>query len=247
LTLVLALRCREGAVLAADDQLTYRVARGRVARTTPVTKLMHTRGIAWGWGGHQDAQQRFATQMFEVERGFSSRDTRTTVQDRIEAAARTSQGKLESGAALELLVAWWSMQFRKPLILKVHALGPSVRSVFVDDLHNVEMVGSSEAVRLAEFALLTLGFGDFRDVGMEEGKTLAFKVIADVAARTDDVGRPSHIYGITEHGIEELDAQDIAATASSADVWTANLRATLSRERAPAQTSTPDTGVRPPE
>ena len=121
-----------------------------------------------------------------------------------------------------------------------------MRSTFVDDLHNVEMVGSSEPVKLAEFALLTLGFGDFRDVGMEEAKTLAYKVIADVAARTDDVGRPSHIYGITAQGIEELDAHDIEAIASSADVWTANLRATLSRETAPAQTSTPDTGVRPP-
>jgi hypothetical protein len=48
LTLVLALRCREGAVLAADDQLTRRAPRGRVARTTQVTKLLHTGGIAWG-------------------------------------------------------------------------------------------------------------------------------------------------------------------------------------------------------
>lgn len=234
-------------MLAADDQLTYRAPRGRVVRTTLVTKLLHTRGIAWGWGGDQDAQQRFATQMYEEESAFSSRDRRTTVQDGIESTLRTSQGRLEAGAGLELLVAWWSRQFRKPLILKVSAMGTSVRSTFVDDLHNVEMIGSREPVKLAEFALRTLGFGDFRDVGMEEAKTLAYKIIADVAAYTDDVGRPSHIYGITERGVEELDAQDIAAVASSADVWTVNLRGTLSRESAPAQTSTPDTGVRPPE
>lgn len=247
MTLVLALRCREGAVLAADDQLTYRAPRGRVARTTPVTKLLHTRGIAWGWGGDQDAQQRFATQMYEEERGFTSRDTRTTIQDRIEAAARTSQGKLEAGSAVELLFAWWSQQFSKPLILKLNAMGASVRSVFVDDLHNVEMVGSPEPIRLAAFALRTLGFGDFRDVGMEEAKVVAFKIISDVSAFTDDVGQPAFMIGITKDGIGELDTQDVQAVASSADVWTTSLRATLAQEASPEPSATRDTGVRPPQ
>jgi hypothetical protein len=113
--------------------------------------------------------------MYEEERGFSSRDRRTTVQDGIESTLRTSQGKLEAGAALELLVAWWSRQFNKPLILNANAMGASVRSTFVDDMHNVEMIGSPEPVKLAEFSLRTLGFGDFCNVGMEEAKTLAYK------------------------------------------------------------------------
>jgi hypothetical protein len=245
-TLDLALRCREGAVLAADDQLTYRSVRGRVTRTTQVTKLLHTRGIAWGWGGGQDAQQRFGLEVFE-QRTFSSYDRRSQIQDGIEDALRVALGKIEGGASLDVLAAWWSQPDGKALILKAHGLPGSVRSTFVDDLHNVEMVGSPEAIKLAELALLTLGFGDFRDVGMEEAKVLAYKVIADVAAKTDDVGRPAHIYGITEHGIGELDAQDIAAIASSADVWTANLRATLVQETAPTPARTRDTGVRPPD
>ena len=53
------------------------------------------------------------------------------------------------------------------------------------------MVGSPEPLSLAEFALRTLGFGDFRDVGMEEAKVVAYKVISDVSAFTDDVGQPA--------------------------------------------------------
>jgi hypothetical protein len=41
---------------------------------------------------------------------------------------------------------------------------------------------------------------------MEEPKTLAYKIIADVAGYTDDVGRPSRSSGITKRGVEELDA-----------------------------------------
>jgi hypothetical protein len=133
------------------------------------------------------------------------------------------------------------------LILKLNAAGTMVRSVFVDDLHNVEMVGSPEPVRLAAFALRTLGFGDFRDVGMEEAKVVAFKIISDVSAYTDDVGQPAFMLGITSNGIGELDAQDVQAVASSADVWTASLRATLAKEAAPAPTTTRDTGLRPPQ
>jgi hypothetical protein len=49
-------------VLAADNQLTYREGLARndtcVTRTTAVAKLHAARGIAWGWGGREDAQQR---------------------------------------------------------------------------------------------------------------------------------------------------------------------------------------------
>jgi hypothetical protein len=250
LTLVLALRCREGAVLAADDQLTYRedIARGdrRVTRTTPVTKLHHTRGIAWGWAGGEDAQQRFGVELYE-ERRISSTDKRSTIHDEIENALRTSLAKIEGNASLDLLLAWWSAPVGKALILKTRGLQGSVRSAFVDDALNVEMIGSPQVLNLTEFALRTLGFGDFRDVGMEEAKVVAYKVISDVAAFTDDVGRPRYIYGITNRGIDELDPQDVAAIASSADVWTANLRATLVHETARSPTRTQDTGVRPPE
>jgi hypothetical protein len=249
LTLVLALRCREGAVLAADDQLTYRegIARGdtRVTRTTAVTKLHAVRGIAWGWGGRVDAQQRFSVELYE-ERELLAGARRTHLQDQVEDALRTSLAKVSDNADLNLLLSWWSPYAGKALILRAGGLGSAINSTFVDDRHNVELIGSPQAVKLAEFALRTLGFGDFRDVGMEEAKVVAYKVISDVSAFTDDVGQPRQIIGITKDGVEELDAQDVQAIATSADVWTTKLRATLAEETEPPPTEGHDPGVRPP-
>lgn len=250
MTLVLALRCREGAVLAADDQLSFRHDRAkgdlRVTRKTPVTKLLHTRGIAWGWGGAQDAEQQFGIEMFD-KRTISAHQDRSAVQTEIQDALRAGMSRIEYTAELNLVIGWWSAGANKALLLDAHVLGTAVRSTFVDDRSNVSMVGSDEAKKLAEFALRTLGFGDFRNVGMEEAKIVASKAISDVSAVTDDVGQPAYIIGITSAGVEELDAQDVEAIASSAAVWTASLRATLAPEPTPSETTTKDTGLRPPE
>jgi hypothetical protein len=249
LTLVIALRCREGAVLAADDQLTYRegLARRdtRVTRTTAVTKLHAARGIAWGWGGRVDAQQRFSVELYE-ERELLPGARRTYLQDQIEDALRISLAKVSDNADLDLLLSWWSPSAGKALILRASGLGSAVSSTFVDDRHNVELIGSPQAVKLAEFALRTLGFGDFRDVGMEEAKVVAYKIISDVSEFIDDVGKARQIIGITKYGADELDAQDVQAIATSADVWTTKLRATLVDETAPPPPEGHDPGVRPP-
>lgn len=82
---------------------------------------------------------------------------------------------------------------------------------------------------------------------MEEAKIVASKVIPDVSAFADDVGEPAQIIGITKDGVSELDAQDVAAIASSGAVWTVSLRATLAREATPSKTTTRDTGIGPPQ
>ena len=81
---------------------------------------------------------------------------------------------------------------------------------------------------------------------MEEAKVVAYKIISDVSAFTDDVGRPRQIIGITKDDVEELDAQDVQAITTSADVWTTKLRATLVEETEPPKPEGHDPGVRPP-
>jgi hypothetical protein len=105
---------------------------------------------------------------------ISSTDKRSTIHDGIEDALRTSLAKIEGNASLDLLLAWWSAPVGKALVLKTRGLGGAVRSAFVDDALNVEMIGSPQVLNLTEFALRTLGFGDFRDVGMEEAKVVAY-------------------------------------------------------------------------
>jgi hypothetical protein len=107
LTLVIALCCREGAVLAADNQLTYREGRARtdmrVTRTTPVTKLHAERGIAWGWGGREDANS-------------------TPDRD----ALRISLSKVSDNADLNLLLSGWSPSAGKAPILRARGLRSTI-------------------------------------------------------------------------------------------------------------------------
>ena len=92
LTLVLALRCREGAVLAADDQLTYRAPRGRAcARRRSPSSCTHAESPGGGAGSGRPAALR--DQMYEDVQ-LTSR-TRSMVQDGIEAAVRTSPAQLK--------------------------------------------------------------------------------------------------------------------------------------------------------
>jgi len=249
-TLVIGLRCDEGAILAADDLVVRRASPPRnnqVVRRTHATKLLHVRGIAWGWAGYEDAQQRFGVQLVD-EQDTASTQSRPTIQDGLEGGLRSALAKIPDSDAVELhvLAAWWSARAGKALMLSLNGLKPTVRSTFVDDRTNVEMIGSPFARQLAEHSLRTLGFGDFRDVGIEEAKTVATKVIADVSAGTDDVGWPAQIVEITASGVNELDRADVAALASSAATWTTELRATLVREPLPSESDTADFGISPP-
>jgi ATP-dependent protease HslVU (ClpYQ) peptidase subunit len=65
-TLVVAIRTREGAVLAADSQLTFRDAAARVVDRRRVTKLIARGPLVWGWAGDEDAQQDLAMQILEA-------------------------------------------------------------------------------------------------------------------------------------------------------------------------------------
>jgi hypothetical protein len=82
---------------------------------------------------------------------------------------------------------------------------------------------------------------------MEEANVVAYKVISDVAAFSDDVGRPRYIYGITRQGIDELDPQDVGRDRIFGRRMDGEPRATLVHETARSPTRTQDTGVRPPE
>lgn len=200
-----------------------------------------------GWAGDEEAEQRFGFKLFQAST-IAADSGRNTIRAEIESQFKASLLEMDSDVSLYRLMAWWSPEAAKALMfLVVPAPDRGARSVFVDDRSNVEMIGTPEAKKLARCSLRTLGFGDFRNVGMEEAKVVASKVISDVSAETDDVGEPAHIFGVTRDGVAELDEQDLQAVASSATAWTMSLRATLAREATPSETTTRDEGLRPPE
>lgn len=116
--------------MAADNQLSFREDQAtgdrRVTRKTVVTKLLHTREIAWGSGGQQDAEQQFGIEMFEKRTVYPSGD-RTVVQAAIQDALRDGMSRIDYAAELSLLVGWWSRAAGKALLLKADALGTAWR------------------------------------------------------------------------------------------------------------------------
>jgi 20S proteasome alpha/beta subunit len=247
LTLVLALRCREGAVIAADSKVTYRALGGRVERATRATKLIQHQGLLWGWAGAEAAHQRFtltATNNPLIRSGTA----RSAIQDALDEAARHALSKFDGPVMdLEVLATWWSAAAGKALILKLVTPTGAVLSSWVDELTNVEMLGSAHARALASHALLSMGFGDFQGVGLEEAKTIAHKLIADVAASTDDVGEPVLIGSVTAAGVQVLDTADVEGVRDSAGRFTSDIRSLVSTELLPADTRTADEGVGPPD
>lgn len=248
MTLVLALRCREGAVLACDSQVTSRTLHGRVHEVARHTKLALQEGVVWGWAGSPDAAQRFAMNASE-HTSFNTSATRSALQDAAGDCTRQMLAQIQGSVDLEVLLAAWNPSAGKALILNVHIVGDVVRSVWVDDLANVSMIGSPLARTLGQHALRTMGFANFQDVGLDEATTLAHKLIADVAANpdADDVGEPVHVGAVTAHSAARLDAADIDGARDSAGRFTSGIRRLVSAEALPADTTTSDVGLDPPE
>lgn len=168
------------------------------------------------------------------------------LQDAVEGCARRALEKIDGRADLAVLFAVWDRLAKKAVILRVHDAGGAVASVWVDDLDNLRMLGSQQARDLAQHALRTMGFADFRDVGLDEARTLAYKLIADVAASTDDVGEPILIGSVTASSAERLDEADAEGVRDSAGRFTSGIRGLVASELLPADTDTADKGVGPP-
>lgn len=222
-----------------------RAVHGGVTGADRHTKLVLVRGVMWGWAGSPDAAQRFLM-LAEEHAGIDAAASRAALQEAAESCVRGTFALIEGRPELQLLLVSWNQRARKALILHVYDVGGVVRSVWVDDLDNVRMIGSERARALAQHALRTMGFADFQDVGLEEAKTLAHKLIADVAANSDDVGEPVHIGSVTAEKARRLDAPDIEGARDSAGRFTSGIRSLVGREPLPADTTTADEGIGPP-
>jgi hypothetical protein len=123
--------------------------------------------------------------------------------------------------------------------------GKGVRSVFLDEGGNVEMIGSEAARLVARFGQRFLGIADVADLTLEQAKTLAYKLISDVGAVVDDVGGAISMFTITKAGPEQLGHEELGLLADTAGQWTDSMREQLSGAT-PSEATGPDEGVEPP-
>jgi len=239
LTLVIAIRCSDGAVIASDSRRTREP--GSIG--TECTKVFSARGaMTWGWSGSEGMAQEFTLRLMRKAASPLNREAGTRALAGAISELRRDLG--DGMDAFTALVAWRPPGYSSGAVVRKVFSG--TQSVFVEDF---DAIGFAKARDLASFALSSMRFVDLRGIEVEQAKIVAYKVMNDViSVDLETVGGAVQMASIDSAGADVLDAQEIEAIRDAVAVWEARSRAALGvPERVPAQSDQPERGVpRPP-
>jgi 20S proteasome alpha/beta subunit len=225
MSLVLAIRCKRGAVLASDGQATTDAA-GQPTRQ-PVRKVFDIAGqVAWGAAGSIGLQQALEEQLEGFAVGASpAGELRRRLAEIVIPIQQQALADWVShaGAAppdLSCIFCWW--QGDRARILSVPRTGSDHQ---FHDRHAA--IGSGDI--FADFAMASVAHLDTPDLGLEEAKMVAFKAIADaIDVAAVFLGPPIQMYVVTAQGAAAVSRTEIdGGLADSVDAWKARQRETL--------------------
>ena len=233
MTLVLAIRCREGVVLASDGQATTDAA-GQPTRQ-PVRKLFDLGGrIAWGGAGSVGLQQTLVERLeAQRERLAGEGDPRDAL---VEAVIPIQQRALRDfvphpGAQPPDLacVFCWVGGDGRPRIFSVPRTGSDHQ---LHDGHAA--VGTGDI--FADFAMVSVAHLGTPDLSLEQAKMVALKAIADaIDVAAVYLGPPIQMSVVTSAGVSEVPRSEIEGGLSdSVDEWKIRQRETLGPLAPPA-------------
>jgi proteasome beta subunit len=224
-TLVLALRCRDGVVLASDGQSTADTL-GQPTRQ-PTRKLFDIGGrIAWGAAGSVGLQQTLRGELDRIDdRAGGPGELRRRLAG---AVIPIQQGALDHYVPHrgtdppELACVFCWCDEGGPRILEVPRTGGD------HQFHErYSAIGSGEI--FAKFAMVSIAHLDTPELSLEQGKVVAYKAIADaIAVAAVFLGPPIQMYVVTAAGAERVPADELAGGISdSVDTWKARQREAL--------------------
>lgn len=233
MTLVLAIRCREGVVLASDSQATSDAA-GQPTRQ-PVRKLFDVGGrIAWGAAGSVGLQQAL-TERLAAERAsvLAADDPRGALVDAVipiqQRALRDFVPHPGAQPPDLACVFCWIEPGGRPRIFSVPRTGSDHQ---LHDGHAA--VGTGDI--FADFAMVSVAHLGTPDLSLEQAKMVALKAIndaIDVAAVYLD--RPVQMAVVTPAGVRTVPRAEIEGGLSdSVDAWKVRQRETLGPLAPPA-------------
>jgi 20S proteasome alpha/beta subunit len=229
MTLVLALCCRDGAVIASDGQATSDAA-GQPTRA-PMRKLFDTaEQIAWGAAGSVGLQQTLRRALAALDPDALATDG---LRDRLGSLViPIQQAALRDFVPhpgceppeLACLFCWWDGGERpgRARILSVPRTGAD------HQFHDVyAAIGSGDIfAALTMRSIAHLGIGD---LSLEQAKMVAYRAVADaidVAALF--LGPPLQMYTVTADGAAPVPREEIDhGVADAVDLWRARQRETL--------------------
>jgi proteasome beta subunit len=227
MTLILALRCRDGIVLASDGQATSDAA-GQPTRR-PVRKLFDVGGhVAWGAAGSVGLQQTLAEDLIEREAELLAQPIRHLRARLADVVVPIQQRALEDFVAhpdsqppdLACLFCWFD--------------GAQARIL------SVPRTGSDHQFHEGHAAV---GTGDiFADLGMtavahfgtgrlslEQAKLVAYKAVADaIDVAAVYLGPPIQMYVVDGDGARAVPGAELeSGLADAVEAWKARQRETL--------------------
>lgn len=220
MTVIAALRCRDGVILGSDSQETRGLAGRRLGRRTQKVYVARE-GFLLGWAGAQDVAQMFALRLKRAE-DLRASDDRLKVRGRLHeilAGLRGDPGIEGRSDHLELLVAWWAGREGRPVAL--HMLGGGA----CEWVTGWAFGGLTVGVERASFATSGLGYADPGELSLEPAMVLAGKVIRDtIEATADGVGGGVQMGVLRESGTWLLSERDMRAVHDAVDLWEACCR-----------------------
>jgi proteasome beta subunit len=219
-TVVLALRCQDGVVLAADSQITD-VARGL---SYPSQKL-HPLGSTAAWGGSGSRAVLLELEPIFAESAatvLGAPNVGRAVQEQVlpllkhhyDAFIETVPGEKASGAtpATYVLAAGYTSD-GKPFILDIDPHGLIGRYEEV----GFHAIGSGSAMAQQAGALLAHFEMTGRDV--DNGVLAAVRVLDALRITSPSIGGPVDVYRMTSEGAAALTAEEIEAVRARVRRW----------------------------
>jgi proteasome beta subunit len=228
MTLVLAVRCREGVVLASDGQATTEAA-GQPTRQ-PVRKLFSIGDrIAWGAAGSLGLQQTLAAELARREDELlgapDPREALASAVIPIQRRALDDFVALPDAAPPELacIFCWCDGPAGRPAILSIPRSGSD------HQLHGrYSAVGTGDI--FAEYAMASVSHLGTDRLSLEQAKMVAYKAVWDaISVAAVYLGPPIQMAVVTpDAGAVEVSREDLDGCLSdSVDAWKARQRESL--------------------
>lgn len=232
MTLVLAIRCREGVVLASDGQVTADTP-GQPTRQ-PRRKLFDVGGrVAWGAAGSTGLQQTLESELAELNGQVA--DAAKLRQRLAATVIPIQQRAVEQYVAqpgtrppdLACLFCW--CDDRGAWILELPSTGGD------HQLHDSYAAIGTGGI-FANFAMASIAHLETAEMTLEQAKMVAYKAIADaIEVAAVYLGPPIQMYAVTAAGACWIPAGEVdGGLADSVAAWKARQRETLGLLAAPA-------------
>ena len=226
MTLVLALRCRDGVVLASDGQATSEAA-GQPTRQ-PVRKLFDLGGrIAWGASGSVGLQQALAEALdARAAEVVAAPDPRRALVDVVIPIQQRAIDEFVPHPGTRppdlSCIFCWCGDGGEPRIFSIPRTGGDHQ---LHDRHAA--VGSGDI--FADFAMASIGRLGVAELSLEQAKMVALKAIVDaIDVAAVYLGPPIQMYAVTGAGARRVPADEIAGPlADSVHAWMEVQRAEL--------------------